>query len=75
MLVLVKGGTFINIESNYYGKSVTISAFYIGKYEVTQKEWIKVMGNNPSNFKGNNLPVETVSWYDCIEYCNKIKGA
>ena len=29
------------------------------------------MGNNPSAFKGDNLPVETVSWYDCIEYCNK----
>jgi sulfatase modifying factor 1 len=70
-LILVNGGTFINIESNYYKKNITISDFYIGKYEVTQKEWIKIMGNNPSNFKGNNLPVETVSWYDCIEYCNK----
>jgi len=69
--VLVKGGTFVNTKSNYYGKSVTISNFYIGIYEVTQKEWIEVMGSNPSQFKGNNLPVETVSWYDCLEYCNK----
>ena len=69
--VFVKGGTFINTKSNYYGKSVTISSFYIGKYEVTQKEWIEIMGSNPSKFKGNNLPVETVSWYDCVEYCNK----
>ena len=47
--VLVKGGTFKNTKStNYYGKSVTISSFYIGKYEVTQKEWIEVMGSNPS---------------------------
>src|SRR5262249_21780978 len=44
---------------------------YIGKYEVTQKEWVEVMGSNPSKFKGDNLPVETVSWYDCVEYCNK----
>ena len=70
-LVLVKGGTFINTKSNLYGKNVTISDFYIGKYEVTQKEWIEVMGKNPSSFKGDNLPVEMVSWYDCIEYCNK----
>jgi formylglycine-generating enzyme required for sulfatase activity len=70
--VLVKGGTFINKEStNYYGKSVTISSFYIGKYELTQKEWIEVMGSNPSKFKGDNLPVEMVTWYECVEYCNK----
>jgi sulfatase modifying factor 1 len=69
--VLVKGGTFRNTKSSYYGKSVTISDFYIGKYEVTQKEWIEVMESNPSKFKGDNLPVEMVSWYDCVEYCNK----
>jgi formylglycine-generating enzyme len=70
--VLVKGGTFINTKStNYYGKSVTISSFYIGKYEVTQKEWIEVMGSNPSQFKGDNLPVEMATWYECVEYCNK----
>jgi formylglycine-generating enzyme len=69
--VFVKGGTFINTKSNFYGKNVMIADFYIGKYEVTQKEWIEVMENNPSKFKGDNLPVEMVSWYDCIEYCNK----
>ncbi len=69
--VLVKGGTFRNTKSNYYGKSVTIPDFYIGKYEVTQKEWIEVMGSNPSKFKGDNLPVEMVTWYDCVDYCNK----
>ncbi|MGD0590649.1 MAG: SUMF1/EgtB/PvdO family nonheme iron enzyme [Bacteroidota bacterium] len=68
--VLVKGGTFKNTKSNFYGKNVTLTNFYIGKYEVTQKEWIEVMGSNPSTFKGDNLPVETVSWYDCVEYCN-----
>lgn len=69
--VLVKGGTFINTKSNLYGKNATIPDFYIGKYEVTQKEWEEVMGSNPSKFKGDNLPVETVSWYNCVEYCNK----
>ena len=69
--VLVKGGTFINTNSNLYGKSATLSDFYISKYEVTQKEWLDVMGLDSSKFKGDNLPVETVSWYDCVEYCNK----
>jgi formylglycine-generating enzyme required for sulfatase activity len=71
-LVLVKGGTFKNAKcTNYYGKNITVPDFYIGKYEVTQKEWTEVMGSNPSQFKGGTLPVETVSWYDCVEYCNK----
>lgn len=69
--VLVHGGTFKNTKSNYYGKNVTISSFYIGKYEVTQKEWAAVMGSNPSKFAGENLPVDSVNWYDAIEYCNK----
>lgn len=68
---LVKGGTFKNTKSNYYGKGVSIPNFYIGKYEVTQKEWIEVMGSNPSEFKDDNFPVEMVRWYDCVEYCNK----
>jgi sulfatase modifying factor 1 len=70
-LVLVKVGIFKNTKSNYYQKSITIPDFYIGKYEVTQKEWMEVIGSNPSAFKGDHLPVETVSWYDCVEYCNK----
>ena len=70
-LVLVKGGTFRNTHSGYYGKNITIQDFYISAYEVTQKEWEEIMGNNPSAFKGDSLPVETVSLYDCIEYCNK----
>ena len=69
--VLIEGGTFRNTKSNYYGKNVTISDFYIGRYEVTQKEWTSVMDSNPSEFKGENFPVESVSWYDCVEYCNK----
>jgi formylglycine-generating enzyme required for sulfatase activity len=70
-MVFVKGGTVKDTKSSYYGKGVTISDFYIGKYDVTQKEWVEVMGSNPSKFEGDNLPVEMVSWYDSIEYCNK----
>ncbi|MBU4485902.1 MAG: formylglycine-generating enzyme family protein [Candidatus Delongbacteria bacterium] len=46
--------------------------FYIGKTEVTQAQWKAVMGNNPSCFKGDNNPVEKVSWFDAIEFCNKL---
>lgn len=70
-LVFIKGGAFKNTKSNYYGKDVILSDFYIGKYEVTQKEWVEVMGSNPSQFIGDNMPVEMVSWYDAVEYCNK----
>ena len=69
--ILVRGGSFVNNKSNLYDKGMTISDFYISKYEVTQREWKRVMDDNPSEFKGDNLPVEMVSWYDCIEYCNK----
>lgn len=69
--VLIEGGDFVNTKSNLYGKKAMLPDFYIGKYEVTQKEWTAVMGSNPSQFKGDNLPVEMVSWYDCVEYCNK----
>lgn len=69
--VLVRGGVFKNTKSNYYGKGVRVSDFYTGKNEVTQKEWTEVMGSNPSKFRGENLPVEMIDWYDAIEYCNK----
>lgn len=68
--VLVKGGAFVNTKSGYYGKDLTLPDFYIGKYEVTQQEWLDVMGSNPSQFQGPKLPVEMVSWYDAIAYCN-----
>jgi sulfatase modifying factor 1 len=69
--VFVTGGAFKNTKSNHYGEKETVPSFYIGKNEVTQKEWIEIMGSNPSQFKGENLPIEMVSWYDAVEYSNK----
>jgi formylglycine-generating enzyme required for sulfatase activity len=78
-MVRINGGTFtMGSPANEPGRDnsedpqrqVTVGSFYMGKYEVTQKEYQEVMGTNPSRFKGDNLPVERVSWYDAIEYCN-----
>ena len=52
---------------------VTLSNdYYIGKYEVTQALWKAVMGKNPSKYKGDNLPVENVSWNDCLKFISKL---
>ena len=75
-MIHVPGGTFM-MGSNEKEDDVqpvhqvTLSPFYIGKYEVTQAEWKEVMGRNPSFSKGDNLPVENVSWFDAVDYCNK----
>jgi formylglycine-generating enzyme required for sulfatase activity len=80
-MVRIEGGTFTmgspsNEPERYDDEGpqhqVTVSAFYMGKYQVTQAEYQSVMGTNPSYFKGSNLPVEQVSWYDAAEYCNRL---
>jgi formylglycine-generating enzyme required for sulfatase activity len=53
--------------------TVTITKpFWLGKTEVTQSQWRAVMGNTPSSFKGDDLPVETVSWDDAVAFCEKL---
>lgn len=54
--------------------SVTLSSYYIGKTEVTQALWKAVMGSNPSKFKGEDLPVENVSWDDCQVFVRKLNS-
>ena len=75
-MVYVSGGTFtMGMEAESDDKpahSVTVSGFYICKYEVTQALWKAVMGSNPSNWKGDNLPVECVSWDDCQTFIRKL---
>ena len=46
--------------------------FWIGKYEVTQAQWEMVMGNNPSIWRGDNRPVDYVSWNDAMQFCQKL---
>jgi len=75
-MVFVKGGSFemgnkkdLIINKHY---KVKLNGFYIGKYEITQKIWTLVMGNNPSYFKGENLPVEQVSWHEVQIFLKKL---
>jgi formylglycine-generating enzyme required for sulfatase activity len=78
--VRLAGGTFTmgspsnepQRDNDEVQHQVTISAFYMGKYQVTQAEYEAVMGTNPSWFNGSNLPVECVSWYDAAEFCNRL---
>ena len=48
--------------------------YYMGKYEVTQALWQVVMGSNPSKFKGDDLPIDQVSWNDCQEFISKLNS-
>lgn len=76
--VLIKGGSFQmgSPESEAWRSAdetqhtVTVSDFYMSKYELTQKEYEEITGNNPSSFSGENLPVENISWLDAVAYCN-----
>jgi formylglycine-generating enzyme required for sulfatase activity len=84
-MVFVEGGTYqMGYNAKRDGKDdkamdcskplhqVTVDSFFIGKYPVTQAQWQVIMGNNPSDFKGEKLPVECVSWEDCKEFINKL---
>ncbi|WP_337949515.1 formylglycine-generating enzyme family protein [Prevotella sp.] len=81
-MVRVEAGTFTmgatpEMENPWDGEKPThqvtlTNDYYIGKYEVTQALWQAVMSNNPSYFKGDNLPVEKVSWNDCQEFISKL---
>ena len=83
-MVRVEGGTFRMGATSEQGgdaerdekpvHSVKLNTFYIGKTEVTQALWQAVMGSNPSHFKGADLPVENVTWYDCQEFIQKLNS-
>ncbi|GAP96774.1 bifunctional serine/threonine-protein kinase/formylglycine-generating enzyme family protein [Leptolyngbya sp. NIES-2104] len=80
-MVAIPGGTFPmgsptsekdreNDESPQ--RTVTVSAFFLGRYEVTQAQYEAIMGNNPSTFKGRKRPVEQITWNDAQEFCQKL---
>ena len=62
-----------NDQNNNKEHKVSLSSYYIGETEVTQGLWQAVMGNNPSRFTSSlKNPVEKVSWFDCVSFCNKL---
>ena len=81
-MVPIEGGTFTMGATAEQGNDaehiekpahqVTLSNYSIGQTEVTQELWLAVMGSNPSNFKGNNMPVEQVSWNDCLAFIARL---
>ncbi len=76
--VFIEGGTFQmgSPETESWRSddetqhTVTVSDFYMSQYEITQAEYEEIIGSNPSNFSGGNLPVENLSWLDAAGYCN-----
>ena len=79
-MVWVQGGSFQMgsnsiVDSTNVGPQhmVTLNSFFIGKYQITNVQYEAIMGSNPSYFTGNyNYPVEQVTWYDTVEFCNKL---
>ena len=81
-LVLIPSGTFMmgspvtekdrNPDESPQHQVTISRPFYLGKYEISQAQWQAVMGNNPSILKGNNLPVDNISWFDCQTFIQKL---
>jgi formylglycine-generating enzyme required for sulfatase activity len=75
-MIYLPGGAF-QMGSDDYDREkpihrVTLSPFFIGKYPVTQAQWRAVMNTDPSDFKGADLPVESVSWEDAVKFCQRL---
>ena len=75
------GGNYFTWEKPQH--QVTVPTFFMGKYQVTQEQWKAVaalpqvereLEPEPSYFKGDNLPVEQVSWYDAVEFCARLSN-
>ncbi len=78
-MALIEGGTFTmgspaneaERSSDERQRQVTVDSFYMAKTELTQAAYEAIMGSNPSENRGDDLPIENMTWYDAIAYCNK----
>ena len=68
-MVFVQGRKY---QPSFADEEKEVFDIEVCKYPTTQKMWMEVMENNPSEFKGDNKPVEFVSWWQALEYCNKL---
>ena len=80
-MMLILGGEFTmgapekeldSSDSERPQHEVTVPTFFMGKYPVTQEQWQAIIGNNPSKYKGEKLPVEKVTWNDAKNFCNAL---
>lgn len=75
-VVRIEGGTFLQgqrtLDPADPGRSVSVSSFFLAETPVTQDQYQAVMGINPSRFKGPLNPVESVSWFEAVEFCNRL---
>jgi formylglycine-generating enzyme required for sulfatase activity len=77
-MIRVEGGTFLMgsnedaYKANEQVHEVRLSSFFISETEVSQALWKAVMGNNPSRFAGDERPVDSVSWFDAVRFCNAL---
>jgi formylglycine-generating enzyme required for sulfatase activity len=80
-LIQIPGGSFLmgsppteleRYDSEGPQHSVTLPDFFLSQSPITQAQWQAVMGNNPSTWQQDNLPVENVSWHDAIEFCHRL---
>ena len=80
----IPSGTFLMWGTDYEegwdddeGPQTTVTItkpFWLGKTEVTQSQWEAVMGNNPSRFKGDDLPMTNINWHDAVDFCEKLNA-
>jgi len=72
-VVRIDGGSFVGTPySNLFDTPIVLDDFYIGKFLVTQAQWLETMGENPAFFNGDsNNPVESITWYDAVLFLNR----
>ncbi len=68
-MIKVKGGKY---NPSFVDEEKVVFDIEVYKYRTTQKMWLKVIESNPSKFKDNDKPVENISWWEVMEYCNRL---
>ena len=68
-MVFVQGGKY---QPSFADEEKEVFDIEVCKYPTTQKMWTEVMENNPSEFKGDNKPIESITWWEALEFCNKL---